>query len=289
MAAAPLRDSRSATIGALVLGWDTAVSFDAFLEAMVNTIADLVAQALERAALHASEHELVAALRLSVVGAVDAPPGAKVATRYLPASATVGIGGDWFDVIVTDDERFVVAIGDVSGHGVSAVAAMAEARALINGLIRQRERLDRVFGSFARMRGGDALLLSVLLLEFDLAARTVTYASAGHPWPMVRRADGSLSVLDQAQQPLLGAAPAVERAATTPFDLGDVLVAFTDGLIERRGEDISVGIDRIASALADSSTPIDADRVADALLAAVDLQGQTGAVDDAAVVIVACG
>ena len=269
VAAVPLHDSRGTVLGALALAWSSPVPFDALLRSSVMTIADLAAQAVERANRYDSEHELITTLQHRLLGTVVAPPGLEVATRYLPASRAVGIGGDWFDLITTGPSSFVLVIGDVTGHGVEAVVAMAQLRAVVNGLLRSGEPIDTLFDrADAMLDSPDRLLATVELFEVDVARSILRYTSAGHPWALRRSGSGAVELLDRAQQSLLGVPSRRGAPAEIAIEPGDVVVAYTDGLVERRGEPINVGIGRLVDRLAAAPDDVDADRLAGELLEA---------------------
>ena len=119
----------------------------------------------------------------------------------------------------------------------------------------------------------------------DWATHTITYSSAGHPPPALLHPDGTVELLDQATDPPLGARPehVARPEARVAFADGAALVLYTDGLIERRREDIDVGLARLADALT-RHRGADAETLADALLA--DLLPPGGATDDTALVII---
>ncbi|MYT21241.1 SpoIIE family protein phosphatase, partial [Streptomyces sp. SID7760] len=141
-----------------------------------------------------------------------------------------------------------------------------------------------VLGLYARSVEG-AENTTVVETCIDWNGRTVTYSSAGHLPPALLRRDGAVEFLDQATDPPLGARPEhIPRPqATTGFTPGDTLVLYTDGLVERRREDIDVGLERLAAALVRHRGE-DPERIADALL--VDLLPVGGATDDTALIVV---
>lgn len=282
-------DGTTLRIGVLNLGWTDEPHPDVDLLARLRTVGDLVAQAVERAERHDSEHELVAALqhRFLAAAAVE-PAGARLACRYLPASRAVGIGGDWYDVVDHGDGRFALVVGDVTGHGVDAVTAMAQLRTLLNGLLRAGEPIATVFERVETMVDrSERLFASAAVFDVDARAGTLDYASAGHPWALLRRPGGAVEVLDGAQRALLGASLSPADPAAVAFGPGDVLVAYTDGLVERRDEPITAGIERLVGVLRSLPDDVDVDSVADALLRAGGvMSGDAGALDDDVALVV---
>ncbi|MET9605914.1 PP2C family protein-serine/threonine phosphatase [Streptomyces sp. NPDC006512] len=180
-----------------------------------------------------------------------AEAGFSVATAYLPAESEA-VGGDWYKCRRLPDGRILLAIGDASGHGLGAVARMAQQRHALAGL--------------AHAPGTDAGQLTTWLNELlcaDSAAETATgiighidgqrtlrWACAGHPAPLLLR-DGRASALGTGHRgPLFGLVPghAYETAEVRLLP-GDLLLLYTDGMVERRGEDITCGIDALADVL----------------------------------------
>lgn len=281
-------DGTTLRIGVLDLGWADEPHPDVDLLARLRTVSDLVAQALERAERHDSEHELVAALQHRFLAATVEPAGARLACRYLPASRAVGIGGDWYDVVDRGGGRFALVVGDVTGHGVDAVTAMAQLRTLLNGLLRASEPVATVFERVeAMVDRADRLFASAAVFDVDAHAGMLDYVSAGHPWALLRRPGGVVELLDGAQRALLGASLSPVDPATVAFGPGDLLVAYTDGLVERRDEPITAGIERLVAALRSLPDDVDVDAAADALLRAGGLvPAGGGALDDDVALVV---
>ncbi|MGW7439063.1 PP2C family protein-serine/threonine phosphatase [Streptomyces sp. NPDC054849] len=204
----------------------------------------------------AAERRVAATLREALLpthSAELAQAGLSVAAAYMPAETDAAVGGDWYKCRLLPDGRILLAIGDACGHGLSAVARMAQQRHALAGL--------------AHSPGTHAGQLTTWLNELlcaDPAAETATgvighidrerrfrWACAGHPAPLLLR-DGTASVLDTEHRgPLFGLLPGHEyETATTDLLPGDLLLLYTDGMVERRGEDIADGIDLLRKVLA---------------------------------------
>lgn len=202
----------------------------------------------------AAERRVAAVLREALLPAHSAELaeiGFSVAAAYLPAESEV-VGGDWYKCRVLPDGRILLAIGDASGHGLGAVARMAQQRHALAGL--------------AHAPGTDAGQLTTWLNELlcaDPAAQTATgiighieaqrtlrWACAGHPAPLLLR-EGQASELDTTHRgPLFGVMQGHEYAtASVPLRPGDLLLLYTDGMVERRGEDITEGIGELLGTL----------------------------------------
>ncbi len=201
-----------------------------------------------------AERRVATALREAILPTHSvelAQQGLSVAAVYLPAQ-DAPVGGDWYKCRVLPDGRILLAIGDACGHGLGAVARMAQQRHGLAGL--------------AHAPGTDAGQLTTWLNELvcgDPSAQTATgiighidrehefrWASAGHPAPLLLR-EGTASKLDADHRgPLFGVLPGHEyTTASVPLRPGDVLLLYTDGLVERRGEDIGEGIDSLRRVL----------------------------------------
>ncbi|MFJ7193960.1 MULTISPECIES: PP2C family protein-serine/threonine phosphatase [unclassified Streptomyces] len=210
-----------------------------------------------------------------------------VAVRYRPAVGTLEVGGDWYDLVDLPGDRLGVAVGDVVGHGLSAASVMGQLRSALSAASRSSggpaQALD-ILELYAHSVAG-AGNTTVASAFVDWNTHTITYSSAGHLPPVLLRNNGTVEFLDQATDPPLGACldHGTRPQATTPFTEGASLVLYTDGLIERRREDIDTGLDRLADSLA-RHCGTDAEALADALLA--DLFPSTGNRDDTSLVIV---
>lgn len=294
----PLLDS-SATLVALVafVHVDTGHTVMAIEPGRAETIADLTAQTIERATLYQRQHELVMEMQRRTLTELPDVAGMRVAARYRPSSLMLGLGGDWYDVQplpapAEGVQRTGLVVGDVVGHGIEAVADMTEIRTTVSTLLRNDPSLsDVVFTSSSLIAsvGSDDVVFAtaaLLLIDIDEHAATLTYVRAGHPPPLLRSMTGGIRVLDAAGTTPIGVIG--PRAVEERVDLesGDVLVVYTDGLIERRGETLDEGIDRLRASLAgcDLGERADPDRIADTLVA--DLIGERSTEDDSALVVV---
>ena len=256
--------------------------------------ADLFARAQELAELneelrraHAREREVAVTLQRALLPAVPAAYRPSAAVRYRPAAQTLNVCGDWYDLVDLDPDRSAVAVGDVVGHGLEAAAVMGQLHSALNAAVRATGRPARALKTLSLFAGTveGALSTTAVQTVVDRRARTVTYSCAGHPPPVLVQPDGTVEVLDAATDPPLGAwDTSVPRSeAVVRYRPGATLVLYTDGLIERRGEDIDVGLGRlIASAAAHRALGPEA--LADAVLADSGADDGQGA-DDVALVV----
>jgi serine phosphatase RsbU (regulator of sigma subunit) len=209
-----------------------------------------------------------------------------MAARYLPAARHIGMGGDWYEGIVLDEHRYALVVGDVAGHGVTAVGEMAQLQAVIGALVRLGTPLGDVFLQTTELlrRETHAVTATAVLAVVDTELDTLTYVAAGHPQPLLRTPQGATVLLTGGRQPLLGVPmDADHEVGCHPFPPGSSLVTYTDGLVERRREPIDRCVDRLLGHF-HTTTATDADGIADALIAA-SLGGREPD-DDVAMVVV---
>jgi PAS domain S-box-containing protein len=207
--------------------------------------------AIDNSELHTETLE--AAERLQHAALPELPeeiPGWEVASYYSPSGRTE-VGGDFFDVLPQPDGRLVVFVGDVMGRGVRAAASMAQMRAAIRAYVAVDLDPTHVLGLMDRLFDAYDVgqLVTIVYLVADTAHGQVSMVNAGHPPPVILRADGSVEQLRSSGGPPLGTGDGDRTVATFPLGDGDLVLAFTDGLIERRGEDIDVGQLRVVQAL----------------------------------------
>jgi serine phosphatase RsbU (regulator of sigma subunit) len=237
---------------------------------------------------HMREHEMTVTLQRTMLMTPDFEHHDDVAVRYLPADDSLAVSGDWYDLIDLKGGRFAVTIGDVVGHGLEAAAVMGMLRSVLNAAVRTLERPAHaleVLGLFARSIEGAMNTTSINALV-DPDSRLITYSNEGHPPPVLLHADGECELLDQVLDPPLGARPQHVPCSQAghPYLPGDTLVLYTDGLIERRGEDIDVGLDRLIATLRRHRTR-DPELLADALMSELGV-GSGLARDDIALIVV---
>jgi serine phosphatase RsbU (regulator of sigma subunit) len=285
-AAAPLLDVEGTSRGVLVLAWRRPTPFDAPTVSVIRTLSELCGQTLQRAMTADRRHELIVALQERMLPTPPTVAGLRIIARYRPAAEAVGMGGDWYQFLPLADGSLVVVLGDVTGHGVEAIATMTQIQSVIAAAVHTGVPLSEIFAYVQHgLAVADAAYATALLLHVNLAAGRVGYTSAGHPYPLVRRPDGTTLVLTGSQHPLLGMGQERAQLAYVDFPVGATLVAYTDGLIERRNRPINVGIEALREAVAHLDADLDqsldkmiADSLRDATAAdAVD--------DDIAVVV----
>ena len=256
-------------MGLLLLGACAEGRFDTRDLELLTLAGDRMAIAVDHVQRFAHGRQLVETLQRSLLPErLPHHPRLKLAARYLPSGLAPQIGGDWYDALELDSDRTAVMIGDVVGHGVRAATTMSELRNALRAFAVEGHspgaalhQLDRVVLATI----GPGMIATVLFLIIDTATGTVTVARAGHPPPALRRANGTVQFLETEGTLPLGID---ERASVTEaqyvIEPGSTLLLFTDGLVERRRESITLGFDRLRDALA--SAPDDVDEICDHVL-----------------------
>ncbi len=246
----PLRH-RDTVVGTVTLR--ASAPFDADDRRLLQELAARAAVAIENAQLYAREHRVAMTLQRAMLPAV-LPDVAGLAfdAVYFPGATEAEIGGDWYDAIALPDGRVVVSIGDVTGRGLTAAVIMGRMRQAIETLATYESdpvRLLDAADSVLRRAHPDAIV-TALVGVVDPAARTLAYATAGHPTPIVRAPGGALRQLPGRGLPL-GLREGREAPATTVvLPASSLVVFFTDGLVEST-RDIDEGERRVFAALDD--------------------------------------
>jgi serine phosphatase RsbU (regulator of sigma subunit) len=237
---------------------------------------------------HAREREVALALQEAMLPAPRQLGRHWAAVRYRPAVGALNVCGDWYDLVdLVGGHRLGVSVGDVVGHGLTAAGVMGQLRSALSAASRVAEgpaQALNVLGRYANVvDGAESATAVTTFVDFD--RNTVTYSSAGHPPPALVHPDGRVEFLDRATDPPLDAHPdpGPRPQAETTFTSGATLVLYTDGLIERRHEDIDTGLARLAASLSRHRTA-DPETLADTVL--LELLPPGGATDDTALIVV---
>ncbi len=177
-------------------------------------------------------------------------PGIQTSARYEAGEEGVEIGGDWYDVIDLEDGRLLLVVGDVSGHGLRAATTMAELRYAIRAYAAQSDGPAEILTKISRLVhvSESGQLATVLCATVDTEARQLSITSAGHLPPLLL-ADGESRYLDADIGVPIGVQEGtVYRSTTVTVPAGATIIAFTDGLVETRGESLDQGLDRLRAA-----------------------------------------
>ena len=290
-----VKDRGGVTIGRLVLDWSRPLVLGPAQTAVFDTMVEMIGQTLERTALTEQEHQVIVQLQRDLLPPPPEIPGVDVAVHYRPAMSVVGLGGDFYDVLPSDGGRLFVVIGDVTGHGSEAVAAMAELKAVIQNLLRSGTDLDAVCDEADQLLDRRAMYATAQIAEIDPRSHTIRMVNAGHPYPVLLRADGTAALVEGGHRPLLGLGAATNpngvaaAAVTLHLTAGDALLLYTDGLIERRTQSIDVGMQLLVDLVRGDGGRGSATQIIDRVLVASQLQGNGNGDktdDDLAVLVV---
>ncbi|MDI5970890.1 SpoIIE family protein phosphatase [Streptomyces sp. SL13] len=221
-------------------------------------LAARTAMCLDNALAYSNERRIAVALQRSMLPedeVIPRRPGLEVAHHYRPSSNAAQVGGDWFDVIALSGHRVAFAVGDVMGHDLHAAANMGQLRTAMRTLAQlDLEPADLLTRLDEAVRRGTATRYATCVYAVcDTVTRECSIVSAGHPPPLLRHADGTTEVLAVSPGVPLGVSTDDPGFAVTDIVLPQdaTLVLYTDGLVEHRGEDIDVGIDRLRTVLAE--------------------------------------
>jgi phosphoserine phosphatase RsbU/P len=288
----PLR-ARGSTIGVLALVRRAGRGFDPADVRLAEELAMRVAVTLDSCRQYEERARMAEALQRSLCPpSLPAIPGMRVASRYRPAFQTMDIGGDFFDVVGADDD-WVAVIGDVCGKGIDAAVLTGRSRQSIRTvahLDRSPARILSVLNDVLYEADSDRFVtIACARVRPDRATggAVLSVATAGHPAPIVLRADGSVQIVD-VHGLLAGVLPHADYAETeVRLGPGDGLLMFTDGIFEARGPQGFYGLQRLHGLL-----PTYAGADPEALCEAVELsvvEHLAGAAhDDMALLAMAC-
>jgi len=207
----------------------------------------------------AQERHVALELQRAILPLHDEPfdlPGLRTVVQYLPASLAGRVGGDWYITSEMPAGNVLIAIGDVAGHGLAAAAGMARLRGALAGLAITRSAPECLVGWLNDLvhHVGPEHTASVIAGYFEPASRLFSWAQAGHPPPVLVRGPQA-RLLEQPEGILLGAGEAPYAAATVALAPGDLLLLYSDGLIERRGRSIEDGLAALTAAVRGIADP----------------------------------
>jgi len=248
--------------------------FDAYDTKLGMEFASRAGLVIETARRYSRERATALTLQRSMLPTgLSAPASVQVRHRYLPGSNLVEIGGDWYESIALPGGRVALAVGDVAGHGVRAAVTMGRLRTAIKtltmlelGASETLQRLDDLMHELGELEPHFATCAFAI---YDSVSGTCEIASAGHLPPLLVRPDGHSEYLDVAPAPPLGIGSRPITSRTFQIDDGSLLVMYTDGLVERRRQDIDAGLDRLRQIFAPGSSSQSLDELCRAALAGV--------------------
>ncbi|MGI5328829.1 SpoIIE family protein phosphatase [Actinomadura nitritigenes] len=255
-------------IGSLILTYEHSRHYSRAERAMLMSLAGLIAQALDRARLYDTKHQLAHALQAALLPrGLPRIDGLDLAARYQPAGRGMDIGGDFYDLIRIDGTTAVATIGDVQGHHTTAAALMGQVRTGVHAHAATGAPPGDILARTNRLLVDldPGLFTSCLIARLDLQRRRAQFATAGHPPPLIRHPDGETGALPLSPGLLLGIDPDADYPTTEiPLAPGTVLALYTDGMVEVPGTDIDETTTELARQLA-RATGLTMDEVADTL------------------------
>ncbi len=177
-------------------------------------------------------------------------PGIQASARYEAGEEGVEIGGDWYDVIDLDGRRLLLVVGDVSGHGLRAATTMAALRYAIRAYAAQNDGPAEILTKISRLVNvsESGQLATVLCATVDTQARQLSLTSAGHLPPLLLSNGDSRYLEAEIGLPIGVQEGIVYRSTTVTVPPEATVVAFTDGLVETRGENLDRGLERLRAA-----------------------------------------
>ena len=238
--------------------------------ATVVEVANRAGLALDNARAYAEQRSLAEVLQRSLLTTPPEPDHCQIVVRYAPAAQAASVGGDWFDAFLQPDGATVLVIGDVMGHDTVAAAAMGQVRSLLRGIAWHSGAApaEVLSGLDAAMQGLQVSTTATAVIarleqsldERDRGITRLRWSNAGHPPPMAINADGTVIALaGLGHDLLLGFDPLTPRAeSSVVLDRGSTVLLYTDGLVERRGQDLDEGLALLSETLRElADLPLD--------------------------------
>ncbi len=242
-------------VGVVRLEFSADRSLSTAERSFLQDAAERVALAIRRAQLHEEEHRIAVVLQRGLLPkSLPAVEGVELAAHYEAAGVGAEVGGDWYDAFALPGGRLGIVVGDVAGRSIPAASAMGQLRTATRTLALGDEGYRTPGEALTRLNryqlaAGDDELFTVVYAILDPGHGTIVWAAAGHPPPLIRTRAGETRYLE-AGGGLTGISDAEYATFTGRIIPGDMLVLYTDGLVERRGEPLDAGLERLASAVA---------------------------------------
>ncbi|WP_330328507.1 serine/threonine-protein phosphatase [Streptomyces sp. NBC_00536] len=240
----------SGEIHGRLLAARTHPAFDDHELATMRFAARLAGLHIGHARLLAATEKTAVDLQRALVTEPGRPhPNLEIASRYLPLGGRALVGGDWFEAVRLHFGRTLLVVGDVMGHGLDAAVDMNAYRAVLREIAATDLAPHRVLRQMDALSAADEARrpATCLLVRVDPARGVAVYASAGHLPPALFTHDGGGELLDVPVGPPLGTGIGGYEALTRPISAEQILLLYTDGLVERRGEDIDTSLARLTA------------------------------------------
>lgn len=267
--AVPITGPRGSTSGVVAV-WGSREGLGPIDEAILAQFAQMASEALHNAQVYEEMRRIAVTLQHSLLPkALPELPGLVLGARYLPGSAGLDVGGDWYDVFPLGAGRLGVVIGDVVGRGVPAAAIMGQLQLAVRACALEGGSpatvVNRVNNLIQNLDVPQMATLIFGVVEPD--SSTLSLTSAGHPPPLVVERDGTARFLSLHPVAPLGIEPGTARETVEVLQPGSTVVLYTDGLVERRGATIDDGLENLLRAASGSNGDVEAlcDRLVHAL------------------------
>ncbi|MFI8001757.1 GAF domain-containing SpoIIE family protein phosphatase [Streptomyces sp. NPDC086010] len=249
--------------GVLMWCWSAAHLLEVTEEAVLTAVGGYASQAVERTLFVENRLSTAEQLQAAMLTELPSVPGLDMAALYLPATDQDMVGGDWYDAYrlqhppASGQWSLMLSIGDVIGHDVQAATVMGQVRSML----RQATLAHAAHSPAAALKAVDSAFEALPLGPGATAVHArldpgdgrwlLTWSNAGHPPPLVRTPDGEVTTLGAHDLMLLGTPDGVARHDREhPLPRGSVLLLYTDGLVERRDNDIDESVRETAATLA---------------------------------------
>nr|WP_274535237.1 SpoIIE family protein phosphatase [Pseudofrankia asymbiotica] len=251
--------------------------------ALLSVLAGRLGQGVQRVYEIDQQREAAVALQHAILGPASLPGG--FAARYQPAIRPLQVGGDWYDTVPLAEDRIGIVVGDCVGHGLDAAAVMGQLRSACRALLLEHASPARALTGldrFAALLPG-AECTTVFCAMLDPASGELVYSTAGHPPPILVRADGTTSTVDGGRGIPLGLRLDQHRDQDSlVIPPRATLLLYTDGLVERRRRPLDEGIARAAGTVHDGRA-LPVEELASHLMAVLTPEG--GYEDDVALLL----
>ncbi|GHF66921.1 hypothetical protein GCM10018790_51030 [Kitasatospora xanthocidica] len=276
--------ARGRPVGLLTLGRSAATPpFTADEAALLGDLASRAATGIDNARRYSRSQGIALELQRALLSEPSNPhQNLALASRYLPSGTSSVVGGDWYETVRLPFGRTLLAMGDVMGHGVEAAVDMSHYRSALRDIAGMDLPPHRILRQLDTVISADdsARPATCLLALADPGRGRWTLSSAGHLPPALITPDRPTELLRIPTGPPLGTGLGGYEQTAHPLDPGQTLLLYTDGLVERRGEDIDASLDRLAALCL--PTTGDLDDLLDAVLHALVPPPSSAAEDDIA-------
>jgi len=230
------------------------------LTTVLELVARRVGMAMDNLQLYDREHRLAETLQRAMLPEQSHVEGVDVWSYYSPSSEHAQVGGDWYDVLDMGEGKVGVVVGDVVGHDVEAAAAMGQLRSVVRAYAAEFVEPGKVLARVDRLVAGMRIARPASFVYASLRPRSdgenwdVAYSRAGH-LPIVHVSGGRVQQLDGANGPLVGFGGRPRSSGHAVARPGDVLIFYTDGLVERRSRSMRDGVAALVAAAGQIDAP----------------------------------